>query len=158
MLVKMTTSAHGLAVIKNFEGLRLRAYQDIAGIWTIGYGSTRYQQGIKVKKGDILINEAQASVLFRVTLREYEAAVNQYVHVPLTQNQFDALVSFTYNTGVGALRSSSMLKRLNEGNYSSAANQLLVWNKITDPNTGAKIVSNTLLKRRNQERKLFITN
>jgi lysozyme len=153
----MKTSINGQKLIKQFEGLRLKAYQDVAGVWTIGYGSTYHQDGRPVKKGDVLQTNQQADDLFTNTLHEYESAVNKNVKVPLTQNQFDALVSFTYNTGIGALRSSTLLKKLNLANYSAAADQFLAWNKITDPHTGKKVVSNTLLKRRMQERQLFIT-
>src|ERR1700730_5054272 len=110
----MKLSEHGLLVIKNFEGLRLEAYRDIAGVWTIGYGSTRYHDGKTVRPGDKLASEGQADALFRNTLGQYEDAVNQHVKVPVNQNQFDALVSFTYNEGTGALAESSLLTLLNE--------------------------------------------
>ncbi len=84
--------------------LRLAAYRDVAGVWTIGYGSTRYHDGKQVKPGDILTGEVQADALFQNTLGQYEDAVNQLSKAPLTQNQFDALVSFTYNEGTGALK------------------------------------------------------
>lgn len=147
----------GYALIKSFEGLRLVAYPDIAGVWTIGYGSTRYANGRPVKHGDVLANESAATELMQVTMLQYEKAVNGAVKVPLTQNQFNALVSFTYNTGVGALLISTLLKKLNAGDYASAADQFLVWNKITDPKTGQKVVSKTLATRRVKERNLFLT-
>jgi lysozyme len=153
----MKLSNHGINAIKNFEGLRLDAYRDIAGVWTIGYGSTRYHDGRPVKPGDRLANEQQASALFSNTLGQYEEAVNQYVKVPLSQNQYDALVSFTYNEGTGALRQSTLLKKLNENDYSGAADQFLVWIKITDPKTGEKVTCETLVARRQEERKLFLS-
>ncbi len=153
----MKLSNHGEAVIKKFEGLRLNAYRDTAGVWTIGYGSTRYHDGKLVRPGDKLANEAQADALFRNTLGQYEEAVNTLVKVPLTQNQFDALVSFTYNEGTGALKGSTLLRLLNEGDYHSAAGHFSAWNKITDPETGRKIPSNTLTSRRSQERALFLS-
>src|SRR4051812_42421908 len=103
----MQLSEHGFAVIKNFEGLRLTAYRDVAGIWTIGYGSTRYHDGKLVKPGDKLASKTQANALLQNTLGQYETAVNKFVKVPLNQNQFDALVSFTYNEGTGALEQST---------------------------------------------------
>ena len=153
----MTLSENGIKLIKSFEGLRLSAYRDVAGIWTIGYGSTRYHDGKPVKPGDKLADEQQADALFSNTLGQYEEAVNQYVKVPLTQSQFDALVSFTYNEGTGALRESTLLKRLNEKDYHGAADQFLVWNKITSPQTGEKEVCTDLSVRRRQERQLFLS-
>src|ERR1700759_2718625 len=99
----MNISTKGIAIIKNFEGLSLSAYRDEAGIWTIGYGSTRYHDGKKIGPGDKLANETQADALLRNTLGQYQEAVNGHVKVPLTQNQYDALVSFTYNVGTGGL-------------------------------------------------------
>ncbi len=153
----MQLSAHGFAIIKNFEGLRLTAYRDVAGFWTIGYGSTRYHDGRPVKPGDKLASQAQADALFKNTLGQYENAVNQYVKVPLTQNQFDALVSFTYNEGTGALKDSSLLVKLNEGNYAEAAAHFLLWDKITDPRSGNKVICQTLVQRRKEESRLFLT-
>jgi lysozyme len=157
----MKTSENGLNIIKNFEGLRLSAYRDVAGVWTIGYGSTRYYDGKPVKPGDKLASEAQADALLRNTLGQYENAVNQHVKVSLTQNQFDALVSFTYNEGTGALQGSTLLTKLNEkdnaGNYRDAAAHFMAWDKITDPQTGKKVVCDTLVKRRKEESELFLS-
>lgn len=153
----MNLSPPGIKLIKDFEGLRLTAYRDIAGVWTIGYGSTRYHDGRPVKPGDKLANETQAAALFSNTLSQYENAVNGYVHVPLLQNQFDALVSFTYNTGIYALKGSTLLKKLNEKDYQGAADQFFLWNKITDPQTGEKEESVTLKVRRTAECKLFLS-
>ncbi|MCO5936141.1 lysozyme [Mucilaginibacter sp. RB4R14] len=153
----MILSKRGIAVIKNFEGLRLNAYQDIAGVWTIGYGSTRYNDGKPVKPRDILANEAQAETLLKCTLTNYVNAVNKGASVHLSQDQFDALVSFIYNVGTGVVRSSTLFKKLNAGNYRGAADQFLLWNKITDPHTGKKVVSKTLTQRREEERALFLS-
>jgi lysozyme len=153
----MKLSENGLNIIKNFEGLRLEAYRDVAGVWTIGYGSTRYHDGKLVKPGDKLASETQADALFRNTLGQYEDAVNQHVKVPISQNQFDALVSFCYNEGTGALKESSLLVKLNEKNYAEAASHFLAWDKITDPKTGKKIVCDTLVQRRKEESRLFLS-
>jgi lysozyme len=153
----MTLSNQGIKLIKSFEGLRLSAYRDVAGDWTIGYGSTRYHDGKPVKPGDKLANEQQADALFANTLDQYENAVNQYVKVPLIQSQFDALVSFTYNEGAGALKESTLLKRLNEKDYPGAADHFLVWDKITNPQSGEKEVCADLVARRRQERELFLS-
>ncbi len=152
----MNLSDDGDKLIKGFEGLRLVAYRDVAGVWTIGYGSTRYHDGKAVKPGDKLANEVQADAIFRNTLGQYVDAVNSYVKVPLTQNQFDALVSFTYNEGTGALGVSTMLKKLNQKDYQGAADAMLAWNEITDPKTGIRVKSDTLVKRRNAERAYFL--
>jgi lysozyme len=153
----MQLSDNGYKIIKNFEGLRLTAYRDVAGVWTIGYGSTRYHDGKRVKPGDKLATEAQADALFHNTLGRYEQAVNQFVKVPLTQNQFDALVSFTYNEGAGALKESTLLVKLNDTDYQAAATHFLAWDKITDPKTGQKITCDTLLQRRREESQLFLS-
>ncbi len=153
----MQLSNNGYETIKNFEGLRLQAYRDVAGVWTIGYGSTRYHDGKLVKPGDKLASEAQADALFHNTLGQYEGAVNTFVKVPLSQNQFDALVSFTYNEGTGALRESTLLSKLNEKDYEAAAAGFLAWDKITDPKTGKKIVCDTLVSRRKEESQLFLS-
>ena len=153
----MQLSNNGFNIIKNFEGLSLSAYRDEAGVWTIGYGSTRYHDGKPVKPGDQLASEVQADALFRNTLGQYEDAVNRCVKVPLSQNQFDALASFTYNVGTGGLEESTLLVKLNEKNYTEAAAHFLAWDKITDPKTGQKIVSEILLQRRKEESLLFLT-
>jgi lysozyme len=153
----MKLSNRGVKLIKSFEGLRLNAYKDVARVWTIGYGSTHYQDGRSIKPGDKLTDEAQANTLFISTLNKYIEAVNNGVKVGLTQNQFDALVSFIYNVGTGVVTSSTLFKTLNAGNYHSAADQFLVWNKITDPDTGKKAPCKTLSLRREQERALFLT-
>jgi len=153
----MKLSSQGEKLIKSFEGLRLTAYRDVAGVWTIGYGSTRYHDGRSVKPGDKLTSAVQASAIFVNTLGQYEDAVNSYVNVPVTQNQFDALVSFTYNEGTYALKESTLLKKLNAKDYAGAADQFLIWNKITDPKTGQKVECDTLTGRRKAECRLFLS-
>jgi lysozyme len=153
----MQLSNNGFAIIKNFEGLRLSAYRDVAGVWTIGYGSTRYHDGKPVTPGDQLASELQADALFRNTLGQYQDAVNEFVKVPITQNQFDALVSFTYNEGTRALQQSTLLVKLNEKNYTEAAAHFMAWDKITDPKTGQKVICDTLVQRRQEESQLFLS-
>jgi len=152
----MKLDAAGYALIKGFEGLRLDAYLDKAGVWTIGYGSTRYANGAPVKKGDYLLNKQCADDLFTHTLAPYENAVNASVKVPITQNQFNALVSFDYNEGTGALHNSHLLARLNAKDYAGAAQEFLKWDKITDPQTGQHEVLDDLVKRRKKESALFL--
>jgi lysozyme len=152
----MTLDINGKNFIKGFEGLRLLAYQDSAGVWTIGWGSTRYANGAPVKQGDTLVNRECADDLFDLTLAPYEAAVNRDVKVPLTQGQFNALVDFEYNEGAGALGESTLLKKLSAGDYAGAADQFLVWDEITNPKTGKKEVLDDLFVRRKKEQSLFL--
>lgn len=145
----MHTSDAGIALIKEFEGFRNRAYQDAAGVWTIGYGTTRYPHGGHVQSGDVC-SEVQAEEFIRHDLRWAEDCVNKYTTVPLTQNQFDALVSFTYNLGCGALMKSTLLRRLNAGDYDSAAEEMLRWT-----HAGGHMLRG-LVRRRTEEHDLFL--
>lgn len=149
----MQLSKQGEALIKKFEGLSLLAYRDSAGVWTIGYGSTKYNDGKAIKPGDKLANEQQADALFNNTLNEYQQAVLNKTQVPLMQNQFDALVSFTYNTGTNS--GKTLFAKLNAGDYQGAADQFLLWDKITDSH-GKKVPCPTLTIRRQNERTLFL--
>lgn len=117
----MKTSAAARAAIFGFEGCRKQAYQDSAGVMTIGVGHTK---GVKAGQS---CTDAQAQVWFTQDLEDAEAAVEQLVKVPLTQGQFDALISFTYNLGAGNLKSSTLLKHLNAKNYSAACGQFKLW-------------------------------
>ncbi|WP_335952328.1 lysozyme [Acinetobacter pittii] len=145
----MKISNSGINLIKSFEGLRLKAYDDGVGVWTIGTGTTVYPNGVKVKQGDTCTPE-QAKAYFKHDLAKFEKTVNESVTVPLNQNQFDALVSLTYNIGAGALKNSTLLKLLNKGDYKGAADQFLVWNKA-----GGKVMKG-LVRRREAERALFL--
>ena len=146
----MKTSQIGLDLITRFEGLRLIPYLDSARVPTIGYGSTRYEDGTRVTMKDKAITQAQAKTLFMNTLTTYEAAVNRNVKVPISQNQFDSLVSFTYNLGEENLRTSTLLRKLNVRDYKGAADQFPRWNKA------AGRVLNGLVRRRAAERELFL--
>ncbi len=117
----MKTSQKGIDLIKHFEGCRLEAYKCPAGVWTIGYGHTR---GVKINQ-KITINQAEQFLI--EDLKVYEKAVNELITVKLNQAQFDALVSFTYNLGVGALSGSTLRKKLNAGLYNEIPNQLKRW-------------------------------
>jgi len=144
-----TTGTKGIELIKSFEGLKLNAYICPAGVPTIGYGTTRVN-GQPVQMGSV-ITESQASGYLKSDLQQFESAVNAAVKVPLTQNQFDALVSFTYNLGAGNLRSSTLLKKLNASDYAGAADEFPKWNKA-----GGKELAG-LTRRRNAERDLFLS-
>ncbi len=135
----------GLMLIKSFEGLRLRAYQDSVGVWTIGYGTTA-----DVRPG-MVITEEEALEFLRRDVDKFEAAVANLVTVPLTADQFSALVSFVYNLGAGSLRQSTLLRLLNQGNLQGAAEEFLRWNKA-----GGQVLAG-LTRRRNAERALFLS-
>ncbi len=143
------TSSVGLNLIKGFEGKRTVSYDDGVGVWSIGYGTIKYPNGVQVKKGDTC-TEQQAEDYLRNDLEKFETAVNKLVKVPLTQNQFDALASFTYNLGETNLANSTLLKKLNKRDYQGAADQFLVWNKA-----GGKVMKG-LVRRREAERSLFL--
>jgi len=121
-MINMTISDTGIKLIESFEGLRLTAYQDVKGIWTIGYGHT----GKDVHPG-LTITEAEADNLMRLDLRIAEAGVNHLVTYPVTQTEFDALGSFAFNVGVGSLASSTLLKDVNRGDVTDAEQQFLRW-------------------------------
>ncbi|OBU85885.1 lysozyme [Chromobacterium subtsugae] len=140
----MKTNAEGIALIQQFEGLRLQAYQDVVGVWTIGYGHT----GPDVRAG-LTITQAQATQLLAADLARFEAGVGRLVSVPLNGNQFSALVSFTYNLGLGSLQSSTLLRLLNTGDYAGAAGQFPRWDRAG----GQQLPG--LLKRRLAEQALF---
>ena len=146
---EMHVSPSGVDLICNFEGLRLKAYDDGVGVWTIGYGTTKYPNGIRVKKGDTCTLD-QAKAYMQNDLKAFEQTVNSAVKVPLNQNQFDALVSLAYNIGSTAFKNSTLVKRLNEGNYNAAANQFDLW-----VNAGGKRMQG-LVNRRAAERTLFL--
>ena len=146
---EMKTSENGKNLIKQFEGKRLSAYDDGVGVWTIGYGTIKYPNGLRVKRGDTC-TDAQANTYFNNDLITFENAVNRLVKVKLNQNQFDALVSFTYNLGETNLYKSTLLKKLNAGDYIGASNEFEKWNKASGR------VLTGLTRRRKAEKELFL--
>lgn len=145
----MKTSQSGIDLIKRFEGLELEAYQDIAGVWTIGYGH------IETAKPGMRITEREAEALLQRDLKPREQAVGRIVSVPLNQNEFDALVSFVYNVGVEAFRRSTARRRLNNNDRIGAADALTWWNKATVGGVLREVTG--LTRRRAAERALFLT-
>jgi lysozyme len=139
-----TYSEDGLALTKGFEGLRLAAYQDVAGVWTVGYGHT----GPEVRAG-LKITEAQAETLLLADLAAAIACVNDAVTVEISQCQFDALVDFCFNAGRGNFLNSTLLRKLNSGDVAGAAAQFLLW-----VHAGGSVVAG-LVRRRNAEATLF---
>lgn len=140
----MRLSQAGLRLIQNFEGLRVQAYQDAGGVWTIGYGHT----GPDVLPG-LTITAEEASDLLRRDVARFEQGVTSLVRVPVTQPQFDALVSFAFNVGIGAFGKSTLLRRLNEGKVEEAAKEFGRWT-----HEGGKQLAG-LVRRRAAETALF---
>lgn len=141
----MKVSNNGINLVKRFEGLELKAYRDSVGILTIGYGHTH-----AVKAGDIITGE-QADAFLREDLQVAELTVNTNVKVKLTQGQFDALVSFVFNLGSGNFVKSTLISKLNSGDYAGAADEFGKW-----VNAGGKKLPG-LVKRRAAEREVFLT-
>lgn len=126
----MKLSSKGLEVIKRYETFVACPYLDAANIPTIGYGNTFYEDGTKVTMNDNEISERSASVLLNNIVVQFEVAVNKLVKRTLTQNQFDALVIFTYNVGAYALKQSTLLKRVNEDpKHATIPNEFTKWTK-----------------------------
>ena len=139
----MNIGTKGLDLIRFFEGLELNAYQCAAGVWTIGYGH------IKTAVEGMTISQSYADELLDGEIVEYEDYVNAAVTAPLSQDQFDALVSWTFNLGNGNLNASTMLKVLNRGEYEEVPAQMKRWNKA-----GGKVLEG-LIRRREAEANLF---
>lgn len=144
--VTMQISESGLDLIRHYEGCKLVAYRCPANVLTIGYGHT----GPDVKEG-MKIDIFDANRLLRQDVAKFEAAVNEMVNVQLTHGQFDALVSFAFNLGAKALKSSTLLKKLNAGDYDGALGEFIRWNKAT-----GRVLAG-LTARRESEQEQFIS-
>ena len=147
---KMVVSLFGVDLICGFEGKWFATYDDGVGVWTIGFGTTVYPNGFKVKKGETC-TEAQAKAYLAHDLKKFESAVNNAVKVPLNQNQFDALVSLAYNIGTDAFSKSTLVKKLNANDYHGAADRFDVW-----VNAGGKRMQG-LVNLRAKEKALFLS-
>lgn len=146
----MTINQATLDLVKGFEGLRLKAYTDSAGVWTIGYGTTAAAGlGIEPKAG-MTITEAEAERLLHAGLDKFAAQIAPLIKVPVTDNEFGACVSLAYNIGPGAFGKSSVLRLLNAGDRPGAADAFRMWNKA-----GGKVLAG-LTRRREAERALFL--
>ena len=139
----MKVSQECVNLVKFFEGFEAKAYLCPANVWTIGYGRTK-----NVKEGDV-VNKRQAERDLLEELEEFGNQVFFAVQVPLEQNEFDALTSWTYNLGVGNLQSSTLLKKLNSGDKNSVPSEMLRWNKAA-----GKVLAG-LTRRREAEAKLW---
>jgi len=144
----MRMSDAGIALIKEFEGCRLKAYRCPAGIWTIGYGHTS-AAGIPVVNPEDTITQDEAEDILRRDLQQYERGVEKLVTVEITQGQFDALVDFAYNAGVGALQKSTLLKKVNAEDFDAVPAEFMKWTK-----GGGKELPG-LVRRRRAEVKLW---
>lgn len=145
MKTPLTYSRDGLHLTEQFEGCRLVAYQDVKGVWTIGYGHTR-----GVYPGQT-ITQAQAEAFLLEDVQAAAAAVNRLVTVQLTQHEFDALVDFVFNAGATAFSTSTLLRRLNASSFVAAANEFERWDMC-----GGQHVAG-LLRRRLAEKAEFLS-
>ena len=145
----MQINKEGIDLIKKFEGCRLKAYKCPAGIWTIGYGNTFYEDGMKVKEGDVITQE-RAESLAAFVITQFAVTIAPFIKQPLTDNQFSACVSLSYNIGQGNFKKSSVFKKLNVNpNDPTIADSFRLWNK-----GGGKVLAG-LVKRREAEIALY---
>lgn len=163
----LRTSAAGRLAIRRHEGTEYTAYQDVAGKWTIGTGHlvTAVEYAALVgtprlvagkSRGSVTLTAVQELALFDADLSDAEGAVRRYVVVPITQGMFDALTSWVFNFGGGALSGSTLLKKINASDWLGAAAEFLRWNKATDPATGQKMEVAGLTTRRQKEQQMFL--
>lgn len=148
---QMKLSDNGFTLLGELEGIVLRPYKDSVGIPTIGIGSTYYEDGTKVKMTDKAITKERAIQLAKNVVKSFEEQVNKSILLPMTQNQFDAMVLLCYNIGKSGFARSSVVRNFNLGNIQKAADSFLLWNKA-----GGKVVKG-LVNRRNKERSLFLS-
>jgi lysozyme len=144
----MKISQRGIDFIKEAEGLRLKAYRCSANVLTIGYGSTTHNHEI-TEGMTITLREAEAMLIY--DLREFEKAINDSVKVRLTQSQYDAVCSLVFNIGIGAFKKSTLLKKINAGDFSGAAKEFAKWDKVK------KKPVKGLTARRAKEASLFVS-
>jgi len=148
----MKLNQKGYDLIKSFEGLSLKPYKCQANISTIGYGNTYYENNVKVQMSDPVITKKRAEDLLKISADRYAFKVDNLVHKPVTQNQFNSLVSLCYNIGSGAFASSTLLKKVNfNPNDAMIAKEFLKWNKVN------KVPNKGLTNRRIKESALYFT-
>ena len=147
----MKISSRGLELIKDFEGFSSSAYLDVVNIPTIGWGNTFYEDGTKVKMGDQITKTDALKLLEVVANRDFADKIFPSIKVKVSQSQFDAMVSLAYNIGAGAFLKSTLLKKVNAGDFAGAGEEFLRWNK-----TGGKEVLG-LTRRREREKQLFLS-
>jgi lysozyme len=145
----MKVNKLGIDMMHHFEGCRLQAYQCSAKVWTIGWGNTYYQDKRPVKQGDV-ITQAQANELFEMVMNEFAIVVRKSLTKEINENQFSALVCFAYNVGIGNLKKSTLLRKVNiNSNDETIAEEFAKWNKA-----GGKVL-NGLTRRRLAEADLY---
>ena len=147
----MKISSRGLELIKDFEGFSSSAYLCVVNIPTIGWGNTFYEDGTKVKLGDQISKTDALKLLEVVANRDFADKIFPAIKVPVSQSQFDAMCSLAYNIGVGAFLKSTLLKKVNAGDFTGAGEEFLRWNKA-----GGKEVLG-LTRRREREKQLFLS-
>ncbi len=145
----MKINQAGLDLIKKYEGFRSRAYRDVVGVWTIGYGHTSMAGLPRVTPGLKISRQQGESILAR-DVEKFSRQIRPLIHVKLNDNQFSALVSFAYNVGVGGFKRSSVLQRVNTGRFDAVPNRLSLWVKA-----GGKTLKG-LVRRRAAEGELFL--
>ena len=146
----MKISNNGINLIKHFEGLSLKPYLDVVNIPTIGWGNTFYEDGTKVTLKDQPVTKERANELLeKIVNKDFADKIFPLIKVKVSQNQFDAMVSLAYNIGVGNFSKSTLLKKVNSGDFDGASNEFLKWNK-----SGGKELLG-LTKRRQREYEMF---
>ena len=138
-----------LTIIQEFEGFRSKPYKDTGNLYTIGYGTIKYPNGVPVAPDDKAITEEQAVEYLRSDLTKFVNDLNKLVKVPVTQNQFDALCSLIYNIGTTNFSTSTLLRKLNIGDFIGASNEFPKWCKVKGK------FSQGLLNRRLKEQRIF---
>lgn len=147
----MKISPRGLELIKDFEGFSSTSYLDVVNIPTIGFGNTFYADGTKVKLGDQISKTDALKLLEVVVNRDFADKIFPSIKVKVTQNHFDAMVSLAYNIGAGAFLKSTLLKKVNAGDFAGAGEEFLRWNKAN----GKEVLG--LTRRREREKQLFLS-
>ena len=147
----MKISPRGLELIKDFEGFSSTSYLDVVNIPTIGWGNTFYEDGTKVKLGDQISKTDALKLLEVVANRDFADKIFPSIKVKVTQSQFDSMVSLAYNIGAGAFLKSTLLKKVNAGDFAGASEEFLRWNKAN----GKEVLG--LTRRREREKQLFLS-
>ena len=146
----MNISSNCITLIKHHEGVRNTPYQDPIGLWTVGVGHLMGNGKRRPKDWNRKRSDQEVDDLLRYDIRRFENGVERMINVSLNQNQFDALVCFAFNVGLGNLQASTLRRKLNRGDYEGASNEFPKWRRA-----GGRVL-NGLVKRRNDERLLFI--
>ena len=145
----MEINKAGKDLIKRFEGCKLKAYKCPANVWTIGFGNTFYEDGTKVKEGDVITQE-RADELFDIIISDFVRMTDALVKSDVTENNFSALVSFTFNVGTGNLKKSTLLRKVNANPKDpSIRAEFMKWTRANN------VVLKGLVRRREAEAKLY---